>query len=199
MKLYYAPRACSLASHIALRETGLAFELVRVNNQTKRTEHDEDYLTINPKGYVAALKLDDGSVLTEAPALLQYIADLRPEAGLLAAPGSLARVRQQEWLAFVNSEVHGNMTPLFYASTLPQPTSDFFRARLTKRLDYAEQALHGREWLGERFSVSDAYLFTVLGWTAHLGIDLAQWPALQAFVARVEARPAVQAALQAEG
>lgn len=198
MKLYYAPGACSLASHITLRELGLPFELVWVDNRSKRTAHGADYLAINPKGYVAALQLDDGQVLTEGPAILQYLADLRPEAGLAPAPGGLARARLQEWLNFIGSEIHAGMNPLFDGE-LPEALKTRFRNQVGKRLAQTAPALErSSHLLGEGFSVADAYLFTVLGWTQRLGIELARWPALARFVERVGARDSVRAALQAE-
>ncbi|PWU28415.1 glutathione S-transferase [Pseudomonas delhiensis] len=198
MKLYYAPGACSLASHITLRELGLPFELVRVDNRSKRTANGADYLAINPKGYVAALQLDDGQVLTEGPAILQYLADLRPEAGLAPASGGLARARLQEWLNFIGSEIHAGMNPLFDGA-LPEALKARFRDQVGKRLEQTAPALERSSYLlGEGFGVADAYLFTVLGWTQRLGIDLANWPALQRFVARVAVRDSVRAALNAE-
>ncbi|MDF3933189.1 glutathione transferase GstA [Pseudomonas citronellolis] len=198
MKLYYAPGACSLASHITLRELDLPFALERVDNRSKRTASGADYLAINPKGYVAALELDDGQVLTEGPAILQYLADLRPEAGLAPPPGGLARARLQEWLNFIGSEIHAGMNPLFDAE-LEAAVKARFRDKVRRRLEQTAPALERAPYLlGETFGVADAYLFTVLGWAGRLGIDLAAWPALQRFLERVGRRDSVRAALRAE-
>lgn len=198
MKLYYAPHACSLAPHIVLRESGRTFELVRVNNKTKQTAGGEDFLAINPKGYVAALQLDDDQVLTEGPVILQYLADLNPEAGLAPASGTFERVRLNEWLSFINSEVHAGMNPLFNPA-LTGDTRTLFENKLIKRLDYLNNALDMQDYLlGDPFSVADAYLFTVLGWLPGFAIDRSRWPALERFFHRIELRPAVKAALAAE-
>lgn len=199
MKLYYAPHTCSLSPHIVLRELELPFELVKVDNQSKRTEHGEDYLAINPKGYVAALQLEDGRVLTEGPVMLQYLADLRPQAGLAPPPSSWERVRLQEMLSFITSELHAGMSPLFNAG-LPEEVKAVFRMRLFKRIAYVEQVLQGSPYLcGERFSVADAYLFTVLGWLRFFDISLQPWPALARCMEAIAQRPSVRAALAAEG
>jgi glutathione S-transferase len=198
MKLYYAPYTCSLSPHIVLRELGLPFELVRVDNKTKLVADGRDFRTINPKGYVAALELDDGQVLTEGPAIVQYLADLRPDSGLAPPAGSWERVRLQEWLNFVTSEIHAGSAPLFNAA-LPDDARSFFREKLFRRFDYLQPTLDRQDYLtGVAFSVADAYLFTVLGWCKFFAIDLAPWPALLAYVRRIGARPAVQAALRAE-
>jgi len=198
MKLYYAPDTCSLSSHIVLRELGLSFELVKVDIRAKRTADGRDFLDINPKGYVAALELDDGNVLTEGPAIVQYLADLHPARGLAPAAGTLQRARLQEWLNFITSELHAGLGPLFNPS-LPEDARVYFREKLSRRLDYLQGILAGQDHLmGDAFSVADAYLFTVLGWCEYVGIDIARWPALPAYVARVGARPAVQDALRAE-
>jgi glutathione S-transferase len=200
MKLYYSPGACSLASHITLREAGAAFDLEKVDVRQKKTEHDADFWAINPKGYVPALALDSGEVLTEGAAILQYIADQHPAAGLAPAAGTLARARLQEQLNFVATELHKAFTPLFNPAT-----SDADKAagkqRVEQRLSLIEKQLaDGRSFLlGESFSVADAYLFVVAGWTKHFGIDLAAWPQVAALCQRVAARKSVQAALQAEG
>lgn len=198
MKLYYAPNTCSLSPHIVLRELGLPFELVKVNNQTKQTADGRDFRSINPKGYVAALELDDGDVLTEGPAIVQYLADLRRDLNLAPPNGTRERARLQEWLNFVTSEIHAGSAPLFQA-TLPEAAKVYFRDRLFKRFDYLDGVLAGRlNLMGERFSVADAYLFTVLGWCRFFAIELDRWPSLSAYAARVGERPAVQAALRAE-
>lgn len=198
LKLYYAPWTCSLSPHIVLRELGLPFELVKVDNATKRTSDGRDFRTISRTGYVAALELDDGQVLGEGPAIVQYLADLRPDSGLAPPPASWQRVRLQEWLNFVTSEIHAGSAPLFNAA-LSDEAKAIFRQKLFKRFDLLQETLATQEFLMESgFSVVDAYLFTVLGWCRFFAIDLAAWPALEAYVRRINARPAVQAALRAE-
>ncbi|MCD0499250.1 glutathione transferase GstA [Achromobacter sp. MY14] len=199
MKLYYAPDTCSLSPHIVLRELGLPFTLVRVNNQTKRTEDGGDFLAINPKGYVAALQRDNGQVLTEGPAIVQYLADLKPEAGLAPANGTWERSRLQEWLNFISTEIHGGFGPLFNRA-LPPAARQWWQARLEKRLDYVAGALQPHSYLvDDRFGVADAYLYTVLRWAAFFDISLTRWPALADYMARIGERPGVRAALAAEG
>ncbi len=189
MKLYYAPETCSLSPHIVLRELDLPFEGVRVDNRSKLTEHGDDFRSINPKGYVAALQLDNGEVLTEGAAILQFLADLKPSAGLAPANGSWQRVRLQEWLNFIGSEVHGTMGPLFNAA-IPEEVKAIFRTRLFQRFALLESTL--------AFSVADVYLFTVMHWNRFFAIDLAPWPALVRFMARIGARPSAIRALEAE-
>lgn len=198
MKLYFAPDTCSLSPHIVLQELGMPYELVRVNNRTKHTSAGEDFLAINPKGYVAALELDSGEVLTEGPAIVQYLADLKPEARLAPAAGTLARVRLQEWLNFITSEVHAGSTPLFNR-TLSEEALVIFRNRLFRRLDFIEVNLASRDYLVDGgFTVADAYLFTVLGWMKGFSIDLGRWPAIARYRQRIGARASVQAALARE-
>ncbi|WP_241070005.1 glutathione transferase GstA [Achromobacter insuavis] len=198
MKLYYAPGTCSLSPHIVLRELDLPFDLIRVDNRAKRTEDGRDFLTINPKGYVAALEIDGGQVLTEGPAISQYLADLRPEAGLAPPAGSWARSQLHEWLNFISAEIHGGFGPLFNRD-LPEAARAWWQTRLEKRLDYVATALRERQALvQDRYGLADIYLYAVLLWAPQLGVDLARWPALVAFQRRVESRPAVQAALAAE-
>lgn len=200
MHLYAASGACSLAPHIVLRELQLPFRLVHVDNRSKRTAEGEDFLAINPKGYVAALQLDDGQVLTEGPAILLYLADRCPQAALAppADAGALPRYRLYEWLAFINSELHAGSVPLFDAGLAPERRAAV-AARLLQRYAHAESALHARPYLlGDRFSVVDAYLFTVLGWLPRFGLSLAAYPALAAYAARIAQRPSVVAALAAE-
>jgi glutathione S-transferase len=198
MKLYYVPQACSLAPHIVLRELNLPFELVRVDNATKKTFDGDDFLVINPKGYVAALQLDNGEVLTEGPAILQYLADQRPEANLAAMPGTFERVRLQEWLNFVSTEIHGGLGWLF-SSQFPQEVKALIKEKLFKRFALLNQTLERQDYLmGDGFGIADAYMFTVLRWAPLFAIDLNQWPALVRFQARVDQRPAVRAALAAE-
>lgn len=200
MKLYYIPGACSLASHITLRETGADFQLDRLDNASKRTENGADFLAINPKGYVPALELDSGDVLTEGAAILQYIADRNPAAGLAPAAGSLERARLQEHLNFLASELHKAFSPLFNPK-IGEAEKEAAKQRVASRLDLVERTLaDGRSYLlGEVFSVADVYLFVVTGWGKHFGIELGNWPRLAALCQRVAAREAVQAALQAEG
>ena len=198
MKLYFSPNACSLASHIALRELALPFELIRVDNQKKLTADGDDFLQINPKGYVAALQLDNGEVLTEGAAILQYLADRVPAAGLAPANGSWERVRLQEWLNFVSSEIHGGLGVLF-KDAIPDEVKALFKATLFKRFAILVQTLERQDYLlGAQYSVADAYLFVVLRWAGLFDIDLQQWPALAKFQQRVGERPAVIAALAAE-
>lgn len=198
MKLYFAPQACSLAPHIVLRELDLAFELIRVDNTTKRIFDGADFLAINPKGYVAALQLDNAQVLTEGPAILQYLADLKPQAGLAPLNGTWERVRLQEWLNFVSSEIHGGLGLLFNCS-IPDDVKVIFREKLFKRFAVLTRTLEQQEYLmGEQFTVADAYLFTVLRWTQLFAIELGLWPALERFQARIDLRPTVKAALAAE-
>lgn len=198
MKLYFSPGACSLASHITLRELGLPFEAVKVDLVKKTTKAGDDFRAVNPKGYVPALALDDGAVLTEGPAILQYLADRKPEARLAPPNGTLERYRLQEWLAFINSEVHKSFSPLFNPSASAE-VKEGARKLLARRLRYVEQQLEGREHLtGAAFTVADAYLYTVLGWAKHTGVDLEPFPNLRAFRERVGARPSVQAAQAAE-
>jgi|SRR5476651_303623 len=198
MKLYFSPNACSLASHIVLRELALPFELIRVDNQKKITADGDDFLQINPKGYVAALQLDNGEVLTEGAAILQYLADRVPAARLAPANGSWERVRLQEWLNFVSSEIHGGLGVLF-KDAIPDEVKALFKATLFKRFAVLVQTLERQDYLlGAQFSVADAYLFVVLRWAGFFDIDLQQWPALAKFQQRVGERPAVIAALAAE-
>ncbi len=199
MKLYYSPGACSLSPHIVLCETGLDFTIEKVNLRTKETESGRDFSAINPKGYVPALELDDGEVLTEGPAIVQYVADLAPEKKLIPPAGTLARARVQEWLNFIGTELHKNFTPLFN----PASTDDIrnaAQANIARRLPIAATALDAHPYLiGDSFSVADAYLFTVLSWTGFVKVDITPWPSLAAFVERMKARPGVHAALAAEG
>ena len=197
MKLYFAPMTCSLSPHIVLRELGLPFELIRVNNKTKATADSRDFRDINPKGYVAALVLDDGQVLTEGPAIVQYLADLVPGNSLAPANGTWERTRLQELLNFITAEIHGGSAPLFNAD-IPEPTKEIFRQKLFKRLDYLNKGLANKDYLLGAFGLADAYLFTVLKWLPFFNIDVKNWPELASFMERMEARPSVQAAIAAE-
>jgi glutathione S-transferase len=198
MKLYFSPNACSLSPHIALREAGLPFELDRVNFGTKKTKTGEDFLAINPKGYVPTLKLDDGQVLTEGPAIVQYIADRKPESGLAPAAGTLERYRLQEWLNYISTELHKSFSPLFNPKT-PAETKQLVKDQLATKFGFISKKLEAHPFLmGDKFTVADGYLFTVLRWTKFVDIDLSQWPVLTAYAARISDRPAVREALAAE-
>ena len=199
MKLYFSPGACSLSPHIVLHELGLSFELVQVDLSSKKTKDGSDFRKINPKGYVPALQLDDGAILTEGPAIVQYLADQKPAAGLAPANGTFARYRLQEWLNFISTELHKQFSPLFEpASDSSQKTRQ--QERIGRRLDWVAARLGEGDYLmGSRFTVADAYLFVVLSWARHVGIDLGRWPALAAYQDRVGRRPHVQEALRAEG
>lgn len=199
MKLYFSPGACSLSPHIVLAESGLAYAAERVNLGTKQTAGGADYSAINPKGYVPALLLDDGSVLTEGPAIVQYVADQAPASQLAPAAGTLARYRLIEWLNFIATELHKSFSPLFNPAASDEVKA-YTRAALARRLPVVAKALEGQDYLlGAQFSAADAYLFTVLSWTDHVQLALTEWPSLQAFRARVAARPGVQRALREEG
>jgi glutathione S-transferase len=199
MKLYYAAGACSLSPHIVALEAGIPVELVKVDTKAKRTASDQDYWLINPKGYVPALTLDDGELLTEGPAIVQYLADLKPESGLAPANGTTARYRLQEMLGYINSELHKTYSPLFKPET-PDAVREERKEYLRKRYRLLEERLAQHPWLvGDRFTVADAYLFTVTNWARHVAFDLSEFPALLDFQKRVAERPAVQTALEAEG
>jgi glutathione S-transferase len=200
MKLYYSPGACSLSPHIALREAGLPFSIEKVDTRAGTTETGKAFATVNPKGYVPALQLDDGAVLTEGAAIVQFIADLAPDAGLAPKASSFARTRLQEELNFIATELHKAFVPLLRPTTSEDGKRDA-RAMVTRRLDHVERTLSdGRDHLlGKDFSVADAYLFTVVNWGGHVGLALEPWPRLQAFMSRVAARNSVQQAMRAEG
>ncbi|MEI7431718.1 MAG: glutathione transferase GstA [Betaproteobacteria bacterium] len=198
MKLYYSPSACSLSPHIALREAGIDFELVRVDLGSHKLPDGRDFTQINPKGYVPALELDNGIVLTEGTAIVQYIADLKPEAGLAPKAGTLERYQLQEWLGFINSEVHKGFGPLFNPKT-PEEYKTTARKNLANRLAYLAEHLTKHDYLmGKQFTVADAYLFTVLNWGPWTGVDITAWPSLVAFQQRLSSRPAIVAAQAAE-
>lgn len=200
MKLYYAPGACSLSPHIALREAGLPFTLEKVDTKTRTTETGADFTTVNPRGYVPALQLDSGEVLTEGAAIVQYIADLKPEAELAPKAGTLGRARLQEELNFIASELHKAFAPLF-STTLGDDARREAKEKVARRFGDVEQKLSdGRPYLlGETFSVADAYLFVVTNWANHTGVALDAWPKLQAFMQRLTGRNTVRQAMQAEG
>ena len=199
MKLYFSPGACSLSPHIALLEAGLAFTTERVDLRTKLTASGVDYAAINPKGCVPALELDDGSVLTEGPAIVQYIADQAPGKQLAPAAGTVEHYKTIEWLNFIATELHKHFSPLFNPA-IGDDVKTAARTMLTKRFGYVAAQLEGREYLvGERFSIADGYLFTVANWASVVRFDLTTWPALQAFQQRIAARPAVRQAMGDEG
>ncbi len=199
MKLYCKPGACSLSPHIVARECGLDFTQVNVDLQKKVTEQGEDYWQINPKGQVPALQFDDGSLLTEGVAIVQYLADLKPDRNLLAPTGSLTRYHTLEWLSYVSSELHKSFTPLFRPDT-PEEYKPIVRAQLEKKYQTVNEALQDKQWLmGLRFTVADVYLFVVTRWAKAVKLDLSGLDALEAWFDRVAERPAVQAALKAEG
>jgi glutathione S-transferase len=199
MKLYYAPGACSLSPHIVARELGLPIELRKVNTKDKTIEGGGDYWKVNARGYVPALELDNGQILAEGPAIVQYLADQKPEAGLAPRAGSFERYRLQEWLNFLTSEVHKQFSPLFKPNT-PEDYKPVAKQNIATRFDWLDKQLTGKDYLtGKQFTVADAYLFVLLRWTKPTQIDLARWPNLAAFHDRVAARPKVRDALQAEG
>jgi glutathione S-transferase len=199
MKLYFSPGACSLSPHIVLEEAGIAAEYEQVDTKSKAMTSGGDFRTINPKGAVPTLELDDGQILTEGPAIIQYIADRRPETKLAPAADSFERYRLQEWLNFISSDVHKTFAPMF-SPTATDASRAAQRQLLTPKLEYLNQALGGTSFLmGEQFTVADAYLFTILNWTIPTGIDLGQWPVLKQYRARIALRPAVRNALKAEG
>ncbi len=199
MKLYYMPGACSLAVHIALREVGAPFELVRVDGKTRQTEHGEDYRAINPKGYVPALLLDDGDMLTEVTVLLEFIGDQHPETGLVFPHGTRERYHQMEWLHFLATELHKSFGP-FFKPGFGEQAQQTLREAILERTALLDRQLAERPYLcGERFSAPDAYLFVMLLWMRHLRFDLSKYTHLARFGARVRERPAVEAALSAEG
>ena len=199
MKLYYSPGACSLSPHIVLRESGLKFEPIATSTKTHKLQDGTDYYTINPKGYVPTLELDNGERLTEGPAIVQYIADQAPAKQLAPAAGTMARYRLQEWLNFVTSEIHKTYSPLFNPA-VPEDYKTIARDKLNDRYRWIDSQLEGKSYLmGDAFSVADAYLFTVTNWAKHVGLDLAPYKHVGAYMARVAARPAVQEAMKAEG
>jgi len=198
MKLYFSPGACSLSPHIALREAGLAFDLEKVDLKAKKFGKDRDFLKINPKGYVPTLQFEDGSVLTEGPAIVQWIADQAPEKHLAPPAGTMERYHLVEWLNFISTELHKQFSPLFNAASTEEVKARQ-RELLSRRFDYVQNALGAHPYLmGAAFTVADAYLYTVLGWSKWVDIDLAKWPKIAEYMARVAARPKVQAALAAE-
>ena len=199
MKLYYSPGACSLSPHIAMYEAGLSFEAIPAPTKTHQLPDGTDYYTINPLGYVPMLELDDGTRLREGPAIVQYIADLAPTKNLAPAAGTLQRYRLQEWLTFIGTEMHKGYSPLFNPA-MPEEAKTLFKDKLKSRYQWLDGQLADKQYLmGEHFSVADGYLFTVTNWAKPTGVDISGFPNLQAWHARVGARPAVQSAMKAEG
>lgn len=198
MKLYFSPGACSLSPHIVLHESGLPHTLEKVDLRRHQTSSGNDFYQINPKGYVPALQLDDGQLLTEGPAIVQYIADLAPEKKLAPPNATLGRARLQEWLGFVGTEIHKSFSPMFNRDTSDEVKNATWE-KISKRIDLVEKQLADRDYLLGEFSVADAYLFTCLNWAGSMKRPLDGWPKVSAFMERMKARPAVQAALKAEG
>ncbi|MGE0210630.1 MAG: glutathione transferase GstA [Parvibaculaceae bacterium] len=200
MKLYYSPGACSLSPHIVLRETGQKFDLVKVDTKTHKTASGEDYYKINPKGYVPMLELDSGERLTEGPAIVQYLADQKGDGALAPKAGTMERVRLQEWLNYISTEVHKALGGLFNPK-MPEDYKAVVKERFsTLNAKILDDHLAKNDFvLGKNFTVADAYLFTVLGWGKFVGIDMAQWPNISKYLERVASRPKVQEALKAEG
>ena len=199
MKLYYSPGACSLSPHIALQEAGLAYTPVLASTKSHKLQDGTDFYTINALGYVPVLELDNGERLREGPAIVQYIADQVPDKQLAPANGTLARYRLQEWLTFIGTELHKGFSPLFNPAT-PDDYKPLVRERLLQRLQWVDGQLAGKQYLmGDQFTVADGYLFTVTNWTQPTNLDISGLANLAAYRERVGARPAVQAAMKAEG
>lgn len=201
MLLYFKPGACSLSSRIVLIELGLPFAAMKVDTDAGTTEDGSDYRAVNPKGYVPALEIAPGTVITENPAILQYLADQAPQAGLAPPAGTIERVRLQEWLSFTSSELHKAFSPWFSGRPMTDADRSRAEANLDRRIGDVERGLSDARAfiLGEAFTVADAYLFVVLSWSGFIGVDLARWPTVAAYATRIAARPAVRAALAAEG
>lgn len=199
MKLYFSPGACSLSPHIVLLEAGLPYTLEKVDLRSKVTASGQDFRTINSKGYVPALETDSGAILTEGPAIVQYLADRAPDKLLAPAPGTMERYQLMAWLNFIGTEIHKNYSP-FFKPDAGDELKAYAKGNLLQRYGYVEKMLEGRDYLGgERFSVADVYLFVVTNWAGHIQLDLSAFPNVLAFQKRIAARPAVQQALRAEG
>lgn len=199
MKLFYFPGACSLSPHIVLREVGAKFDLVKVDLATRKTESGDDYLKFNPRGYVPALALDDGSVLAEGPAIVQYLADQNPKANLAPPPTDRGRYDLQSWLTFIGTELHKQFSPLFNPASSEEQKAASVET-LKGRFAYLSKELEARPYLlGEQYSVADIYLFVVLSWAAFVKVDLSPWPVLGQYLQKIAGRPAVTEALKAEG
>jgi glutathione S-transferase len=199
MKLYYWPGACSLSPHIVSREAGIDLQLARLDRAERKTADGTVLSNVNPKNQVPVLELDDGQKLTEGPVIVQYLADQKPASGLAPPPGTMERYRVQEWLNFITSELHKTFGPLFRPTT-PEDFKATLRDMLGQRFDWIDKQLAGKQYLmGDQFTVSDAYLFTVLRWSPRVGIDLGKWKNISAYLDRVGARPKVQEAMKVEG
>lgn len=199
MKLYYAPGVCSLSPHIILRETNTPFSLVKTDIRAKTSEDGSNFFEVNPMGYVPALMLDDGTILTEGPAIVQYIADTAGATELAPANGTLARYKMQSWLNFVATEIHKTFSPMFNPK-MPEEGKAAMKERLNDRIKVVDKHLAANDYLmGKAFTLPDAYLFAVLQWTPRVNVDLAPYPNVVAYLARIRARPAVEAAMRAEG
>jgi glutathione S-transferase len=201
MKLYYVPGACSLAVHIVLREADYKFDLERVDLPNRKTESGADYLAVNPKGYIPALQLDDGTALTEVAVILQYLADQKPRRNLAPKPRTLERYRLMEWLNFISAEIHKTLGAFFkFKQTMTPEWRQGMLGLVDQRFTALEKMLGSNQYImGDDFSIADAYLFTALNWPQFFQIDTGKWPAIQAYRARVAARPAVKKAMKAEG
>lgn len=198
MKLYFSPGACSLASHIAILEAGLAVEPVLASTKTHTLPDGTDFYKINPLGYVPLLEMDDGTLLREGPAILQYVADLAPLKNLAPANGTLQRYRLQEWLSFISTEIHKNFSPMFNPN-MPAEAKTIFKDKLKSRYTWLDEQLADKPFVtGEHFTVADCYLFTVTNWAKPMGLDISGCANLMAWHARIGERPAVQAAIAAE-
>lgn len=199
MKLYYSPGACSLSPHIVAREAGLPCDIILASTKSHKLQDGTDFYSINPLGYVPFLVLDDGQTLREGPVIVQYLADQVPEKNLIPAVGTMERYRVLEWLNFIGTELHKSFGPLFKPGT-PEDYKPSVRQALRSRFEWVEQQLAGKTYLmGEQFTVADAYLFTVSNWCGHVGVDISGLKHLAAYRERIAARPAVQAAMKAEG
>jgi glutathione S-transferase len=199
VKLYYSPGSCSLSPHIVSREAGINLDLEQVDNREKRTKSGKDFWSINPKGQLPVLELDDGQRLTEGPVIVQYLADQKPACNLVPAPGTIDRYRVQEWLNFTTSELHKSFGPIFRPTT-PDEYKKILKENLGKRFAWLDKQLAGKQYLmGDKFTIADAYMFAVLRWSPRVDIDLGKWPNVKAYVDRLAARPKVQEALKAEG
>lgn len=199
MKLYFTPGACSLSPHIVLREAQLPFELSKVDLAARKTETGANFIDINPKGQVPTLELDDGSFLTEVPAIVQYLADRKPGTNLVPAAGTIGRYRLQEWLNFITAELHKGLAPLF-RSDMPDAAKQIIKHTIASKFDYLDRHFADHQYLLDgHFSVADSYAFTVISWTRLFDIDLTPWPNLKNYMERIAARPSVREALKAEG
>lgn len=199
MKLYYSPGTCALSPHIVANELSLPLKLIKVDLKSKRTEDGEEFTKINPNGYVPVLVLEDGKQLTEGPAIVQYLADLKPEHHLVPPAGSFERYRLQQWLNFITSEIHKGFSPLFNP-TFPEDAKQVVKNQLASRIGTVADHLAQQPYLlGEQFTVADAYLFVTLGWCSHVGIDLSRWPVLKSYSEKIAGRPAVRKAMQEQG